>query len=355
MGVTQQQLAEKIGVTSSLVSKALSGHSRVSEETRQRIVKAAKEMGYDSASNAEARRLIARRYGRRVQTGTLALIAPGQISPEEARVMPFYTPLYNGVEDEATASGLDVIACRPRHGVVPKPIAAGSVDGIVALDYFEALEDLIALGIPVVSMEFNQLGATSILPDEQEGMKLLVRHLAEMGHRDIAYVSLEAGTQPIANRLKGYRQGLALASLPNREKLIDASLESMHEAGEAAVRLYERMGSRPYSALLCYNDWMAMSAVRALQARGVSVPGDVSVAGFDDISRDHHFEPALTSIAYDRYAMARRAVQIIRQAIQEDRPCEDKQEIFPVELVVRQSTTRTQESERRIRRYKAVK
>jgi DNA-binding LacI/PurR family transcriptional regulator len=344
MGVTQQQLAEKFGVTSSLVSKALSGHPRVSEETRQRILKAAEEMGYDNASNVEARRLAARRYGRRVKTGTLALVAPGQMSSEEARSIPFYTPLYNGVEDEATASGLDVIACRPRHGILPKPIAAGGVDGIVALDYFEALESLIALGIPVVSLEFKMPGITGILPDEREGMKRLVHHLAEMGHRDIAYVSFQIETPQIADRLAGYKQGLALAALPYREELVDATLSGLDAAGEAAVQLYDRLSDRPYSALICFNDWMAMSAVRALQAHGVSVPEDVSVAGFDDISLDHHFEPSLTSIAYDRYAMARRAVRVIRQAIQEDRPCEDKEEIFPIELVVRQSTMRMEES-----------
>jgi DNA-binding LacI/PurR family transcriptional regulator len=340
MAVTQQQLAEKFGVTRSLVSKALSGHPRVSEATRQRIIEAAEEMGYDSASNAEARRLIARRYGRKVRTGTIALIAPGLISSEEARAMPFFTPLYNGVEDEARASGLDVIACRPYEGVVPKPIAAGSVDGIVALDHFEALESLIALGIPVVSVELNLPSTTSILPDEREGMKLLVRHLIERGHRDIAYVSLRTDTQQSINRLAGYKQGLKSASLPYRKELVDISLLGLDAAGEAAVQLYEKLGDRPYSALICYNDWMAMSAVRALQARGVSVPAEVSVAGFDDISLDYRFEPALTSIAYDRYAMARRAVQAVLQAMRENRTCEDKEEVFPVELVVRQSTRR---------------
>jgi DNA-binding LacI/PurR family transcriptional regulator len=338
MSVTQQQIAEKLGVTRSLVGKALGGHPRVSEATRRRVLEAASKMGYDSASNAEARRLIARRYGQKVRTGTIALITPGTSPSEgEVRAMPFFTPLYNGVEEEAKASGLDVIACRPYEGALPRQIAAGNVDGIVALAYAEALLGLIELGIPVVSLELKLPGTTSILPDERESMKLLVRHLVALGHRDIAYVSLTIDLPESVNRLAGYRQGLKSASLPYREELVDVSLDVLDAAGEAAVQIYDRS---PYSALICYNDWMAMSAVRALQVRGVAVPGDVSVAGFDDVSLGHRFEPALTSIAYDRYAMARRAVQIVQQAIQEDRPCEDEEEIFPVELVVRQSTRR---------------
>jgi DNA-binding LacI/PurR family transcriptional regulator len=119
----------------------------------------------------------------------------------------------------------------------------------------------------------------------------------------------------------------------------------MMVGGEGITALLKR--SRDFTALVCYNDDIAMQAVRALEVYGLRVPKDISVVGFDDISVPSNFKPALTSIAFDRQSMGRRAVEWISERTEilvNKRASADnevaQEEKYPVELVVRDSTRR---------------
>jgi DNA-binding LacI/PurR family transcriptional regulator len=109
---------------------------------------------------------------------------------------------------------------------------------------------------------------------------------------------------------------------------------------EAAQRLLSRSpgGPPPFTALACHNDPLAVGALRAFKAAGLHVPGDVSLTGFDDVSRDYRVRPAITSVGFDRHAMGRRAVEILCELLGE--PAASRQETFPVQLAVRQSSAK---------------
>jgi len=342
---TQRELADRIGVTPVLVSRALSGHPSVAARTRERIQAAAAEFGYRADSNMEARMLIARRHGKRVHTDIIAVLMPvrsfeGVTLPR----LPFFAPFIEGVEEGAAELDMDVHLCTMRNGRLPHLLERRGVDGVISLGLgFEALEPL---QLPAVCFGGPGKWGMGVLPDNLEGARLATRHLIELGHRRIACLAYDAGVpgywyQTAADRAAGYRDALAESGIAVDETLIAGPVHSTAiEAGvEAMARLLER--TTDFTALVCFNDLLAMGAIQVLRAAGRRVPDDVSVVGFDDVSGHYPFEPKLTSIAFDRYAMGLHAVAMLRQArdaADAGAPPPTSDEIFPVELVVRQST-----------------
>ena len=131
MSVTQQDIADNLNISRSLVGRALCGHPEVAESTRQQIEAAARELGYNSNSNHGARQLISRRYGRRVKTNTLAVVFATMGSAP--RRIPFFTSLMDGIEAAGEALDLDICACLVRTAELPRLIQTHSVDGVIMM------------------------------------------------------------------------------------------------------------------------------------------------------------------------------------------------------------------------------
>ena len=349
IALTQRELADRIGVTPVLVSRALSGHPSVAARTRERIQAAALEFGYRADSNMEARMLIARRHGKRMHTDIVAVLMPARSFEGMALPrLPFFAPFIEGVEEESAKLNLDVHLCTVRDEQLPKLIQRQGVDGVISLGLgFELLE---SLKLPAVAFGGPGKWGMGVLPDNREGGRLATRHLIAMGHRRIVCLAFSESAssggvyQPATDRIAGYRDALGEAGLKVDAALIVGPVcDPAIEPGAEAMKRFLAAGNNDFTALVCFNDLLAMGATRALREANRRVPEDVSIVGFDDVGAHYAFEPKLTSIAFDRYAMGARAVRMLYDArAEEDRgvPLCPYDEIFPVELVIRQSTAR---------------
>ena len=343
MSITQDQIAKQLGVSRQSVVRALGGHGKVSESTRRLIIETAREMGSTEHSNQASRIMNARRYGKRVKTGIIAVLM--SYEGEALRGLPFFVPILDGIELEASDRIVDVYHCYSVKGrPLPRLILENSVDGLISLGSNPGLiASAVRLTMPIVSIVGRLPLGYNIVPRSAEGMGLAVRHLADLGHKRIAYLGLGLGSMEAEDRFKGFQKALRTCGLTLHKELVDPSLINMEVGGKAMNDILKR--SRDFTALVCYNDYIAMQAVRTLEEHGLRVPGDISVVGFDDVTVPSNFKPALTSIAYERQSMGRRAVEWISERtellINNDSLAENEvplEDSYPVELVVRDST-----------------
>ena len=346
--LTQRELADRIGVTPVLVSRALSGHPSVAARTRERIEAAAREFGYRADSNIEARVMSARRHGKRVHTDIIAVLMPNySFAGMALSRLPFFATFIDGIEEAAARLEIDVHLCTVREGRMSRLVERNGVDGVICLGGFDYFNE-----IPLPTVNFGGAGqwAMGVYPDNREGARLATSHLIELGHRRIAYLAYAVNNDPAnyysvtLDRIDGYRRALGEAGIAVEEHRIGgfAGHPTIEAGAEAMSRLLQTSGG-DFTAVVCFNDVLAMGAVQALRAVGHRTPEDVSVVGFDDVTEQYPFEPKLTSIAFDRYAMGMRAVHMVhaaRAATEDGSPLPKYDEIFSVKLVARHSSAR---------------
>ena len=344
MSVTQKDIAHHLGLSRISVARALNGYANVPDATRHRVEEAARELGYDAKSNLGARTLVAKRYGRRVRTDIVALLMPVTIFGGVAfPSLPFFAPFIAGAQEEATARGIDVFLCSPREGKLPGLLASGGVDGVICLATPPC--EMTTSNLPAVNVGGPGSGwSIGVFPDNLTGSALATRHLLDLGHRRIAGLmfSPQDGYVPAVERIAGYRETLRTAGSYHEELLIQSITSPSEEAGYRAMQEFLR-GAPAFSAVVCFNDLLAMGAMRALRQAGRQVPEDVSLVGFDDVSTQYPGATKVTSIAFDRFAMGKRAVAIIdeeRHARTDDGPKAPGRigDQFPVQLKVRESS-----------------
>jgi DNA-binding LacI/PurR family transcriptional regulator len=353
MSVTQQEIADKLNISRSLVARALKGYDEVSPVTRQRVEEAAREMGYDLNTNQAARALIARRYGQKARTGVIAVAFPPLVSPSPHH-MVFFAPLLRGVESEATACGMEVFTFNVRQGELPRMVREGNVDGVISIGFSpQDISAIRALGLPVVTFQSVCENAHSVMVDDRRGIYLATRHLLEQGHRKIAYLGVTLRYQHGRTdelRLQGYKDALEEFDIPIRQEWINTDLPfpdtSSHKycsgCGKCAAcigwqTIKAQAGAAPgelppFTAIVCYHDPIAMGVIDQAANEGINVPEDLSVVGFDDVSHLYHFEPHVTSISFNREEMGHTAVELVQEE------SEYQHRIFPVQLKIHGST-----------------
>lgn len=342
VSVTQRQIAEELGVSRQLVSFALRGEGRMADSTRSAILEAARRGGYHEFSNREARAMASRRYGKRARSGILAVLFHGTFEEQPVSSVPFFTPFFEGLETEAIARGIDLVLCAVRPGGLPRIIREYGVDGVVGLLVPEAVALQVSeLSIPTVSILYPAKSGTNLCIDDRAGSFQAVQYLAGQGHRSIAYVGLEGMLGDL--RYAGYRDALAHFGIPLNHNVIDVAPSQPSIGGgitgmqRILARSGRAAGEPPFTALVCFNDLMAMGAIGVLKDAGWRVPEDVSVVGFDDVSREYGFNPALTSVGFPRRDIGRQAIRLLCEAGADAQPAV-LQHQFSTELVVRDST-----------------
>lgn len=315
MALTQKDIAQRLGISLIQVNRALNDHPLVGEKTRLRVQEMAREMGYDETTNLHARTLAAKRHDRKRVTGTLAVLLPNAASM--VRQNSYFGPVLTGIEEEVARREQDLLLATypffsPPEKSLPRIIREGEVDGVICLNYeTPVFEFLHARQMPVVTVAFEHPLTHSVRPDEAAGIALAVEHLAQRGHQRLAYLGLPPNRSPYANRLKAFEATVRRLNLKSGLVSTGIAETDGQDAFEAIENL---LAQGAFTGLVCYNDDVAMAAVRALKARGLSVPSDISVTGFDDISPMLHFRPNLTSVDYDRVLMGTRAVDLLLQA-----------------------------------------
>lgn len=334
--VTARDVARESGVSISTVSRALAEPDRVAPETRDRVVAAATRLGY--RPNRAASGL---RAGR---TGALGLVVPDLENP-------YFASVTKGVQARARQTGHAVfVVDAGEDPALETELVAGlrsQTDGLVLCSPRAAHADLeAARDAPVVLVNLRIDGVPSVSSDDAHGVVLAVEHLRALGHRKIAYVGGPDRSWSDARRRAGLEA--AHARYADVETVAVGSFRPRVEGGRAAADLVVASGA---TAVLAYNDLVALGLVARLRERGVSVPGDLSVVGFDDTFVATLASPPLTTVRTDLAHLGGRAVDRLVAALGPRRPAATngtaaprpdgslEADELPVELVVRDSTT----------------
>jgi LacI family transcriptional regulator len=335
MPVTIRDVAKQLGLSTYTVSRALDGYSDVAESTRQRVIEAAREMGYTPSQAA--------RQLRRQRADAIGYILPAS----GARFRDaFFTEFIAGLGDEATAHKFDLlVSTAPPNSQAEKEIygrwvQGHLVDGMVLsrmrLDDWRA-QYLLENKFPFAVNGRTQLPADYpfIEIDSRSGFERLVHHLVEHGHRRIAYIGAPNIFSLQADRFNGYQAGLAAAGIPFDASLVSEGDFTRNGGYQAALALLDL--PQPPSAIMGVNDMTAIGAMTAAHERGLVVGRDLAIAGYDGTEDSEHTQPPLTTLKISVYETARRMVSMLVACINgEASNCQSMTE--QPELIVREST-----------------
>ncbi|MGE5598756.1 MAG: LacI family DNA-binding transcriptional regulator [Bacteroidota bacterium] len=329
MPATIKDVARAAKVSKATVSYVINDKPGVGEETRRRVLAIMKEMNY--RPNAVARGLAGQ------STETLGLIIP-DISDM------FYASIIRGVENTANRFGRTLNLCTT-HGLPERERAAVDiytrhrVDGVILMTYFledHCLADLADRALPFVTIDNPAPGTTfpAVAVDNEEAGYQATRHLRELNHRRIAFISGKQGSKDSELRFAGYQRVLREDGLPIEQRMIRSGGFSRDEGYKAAAELLA-MADSP-TAIFAANDQMALGALSAALDRGLSVPRDLSIIGVDDIEAAAMVEPPLTTIRQPTYEMGGLAVEMLMALIKGERPIQTKV-LLKTELIRRGS------------------
>ena len=328
---TIYDVARAAGVAPSTVSRALARPGRVKADTAARIRKVAEELGY--RVNPIASALVTQR------TKIVAVMVSDIANP-------FYSELIRGAESAATEAGYVIVLADAREsGTFERqaleriiPAAEGIVIGSSRMP--DSALRMIAKQRPMVVLNREMPDIPSVVSDNPRGACLALEHLAELGHRDVTYV---AG--PDASWTEGVRWR-SLCDHAGRLGMTSHRLGPYPPTFEGGLAAGREFLSCPTSAIVAYNDLMAIGVIAALRAAEVTVPDDVSVVGFDDIMPARLATPALTTVAAPIRHMGATGVRNLLAVLNGARHRNPEAFVLPVRLIVRASTA--QRSRKRI-------
>ena len=314
--VTSIDVARRAGVSQSTVSLVLSGkgRGRISARTEEAVRRAADELGY--RTNVAARAL---------RTG--AARAVGLVVPDVTH--PFFGGVLRGAQEVAWREGYAVVladAGNDRQWELASLAAlrALTVDGYL---FFE-VEPPSTEAVRAVSVETRSETFPVVRLDAGGGTRAAVQHLLELGHTRIGHVASEVETDTFAMRLEAFDELVG----PTDLRVVSAF--TLDAARDAVAPLLDR-ADRP-TALFADDDILAAGVYIAARERGLSVPGDLSVVGFDDLSLARLLEPPLTTVRADAQALGAAAFEALLVLLRGEEP--EPERVVPVELVVRGST-----------------
>jgi len=329
MGIVE--IAGRAGVSPATVSRALRGMHHVNEETRSKIVAAAIELNYPLRSDLIPRELAQR-------TNRIGVIAP-YISRW------FFSQAINGIEQSLREAGMDLLLYNfsqvdARQRIFQQKQLRGKVDALIVVSMpptDEEFTSLLSLGIPITTIGFVHEGCTSVAIDDVVGGKVATQHLTGLGHRKIAILSGQRETaynfDVSDNRIKGYIEALNEVGVewdPDLEIRGDFNIYT----AEIAMNSFLSRKKLP-TAIFCHSDEMAFGAMKAIRNKGMRVPEDISVIGFDDHDIAQYI--GLTTVSqppqFEGQVAAASAIAEVA-----DPTLEPKHIVVPLSLVVRETT-----------------
>jgi LacI family transcriptional regulator len=328
---TIREIAELAGVSIATVSRVMNGREDVSAETRELVQRIVRERGY--TTNRSARGLSAGKTG--LIGGTVPMLH-----------YPYFSYLLAGVAEALYEEDMRLVLCPTMHEhdrevTLLERLMHGTTDGAVIIlpeESSDELELLLNHGYRFVVIDpllplNDRIPAVSAA--HSAGADQAMRHLLSLGHRRIGAITGPAGWKATEDRRRGYYAGLAGAGIaPDPELEVEANFEVSGGAA-AAAQLLEL--DDPPTAIFAFNDNMAIGALQAARTRGVRVPEELSVVGFDDLEEAGIVTPALTTIRQPLAEMGRIAVSLLLRLL-DNQPLEALHVELATRLIVREST-----------------
>ncbi|MDR1580624.1 MAG: LacI family transcriptional regulator [Synergistaceae bacterium] len=313
MAVTIKDIAKKCKVSITTVSRTINGVTEgVGEETRNRVLKAIKDTGY--RPNSIARSMITKK------TYTVALVIPDICNP-------FWAELARGVGDACASGGYHLFLCNTDGSSKEEReqvqfLRESRVDGIIFTTQNEEednadIKQFIREKYPVVLVEryikdFKPPLLVTI--NNRGGIKKLVDYLICRGHKKIAYIGGPKLAANAAMRLEGYREGLAANGIQYKAPLVSAGDYKLGSGYEATVG-FLRSQKDNFTAIIAANDLMAIGACGAISDAGLSVPRDISVAGFDNLPLSAMIRPHITSMGVSIHQLGKMAAELLLERL----------------------------------------
>lgn len=324
--------------TISLVLNNAPGVRSIPQETRDRVIAAAKKFDYRPSFYA--------RSLRKRQSFSIGVLVPELSDGYSVLIL-------DGIEEVLLEEGYFYLTASHRRKAdliqeYPGLLMERSVEGFIAID--TALQH--PLSLPVVAIANHRIieGVTNIVIDHRRAAELALRHLYDLGHRQIAFMRGQTFSSDSDDRWKYLMAVAKELGLEVRPELV-VQLEVNISSPELGYPVVERMlaAKVPFTALISYNDIAAIGAVRAFRDRGIRVPEDVSIIGFDDIQSAAYQNPSLTTIRQPLRQMGTTAARILLKRLQGAKDIPDELKIIP-ELIIRESTRPPQKTKPRARK-----
>jgi len=329
MSVTIRDVARAAGVSVATVSRVFNNSGPVHEETRARIREVASALRY--SPNSAARSLIT------AKSNTLGVLLPDLYGE-------FFSEVIRGIDQTAQQQGYHVLVSSS-HETQDRIEGAmramrGRVDGLIVMSPDIDAPTLAANlpdSLPVVLLNCAVEGTSydAISVDNFGGAYAMVRHLLSTGRARVAIITGSSRNYDARERLRGYRAALHDTGVALDDRL-EVPGDFTETGGYQAARAIAALSPRP-TAVFAANDAMAIGALSALRELGLTVPGDIAVAGFDDIPMARYMSPPLTSVHVEISELGARAMGVLLAAVQERNRHERRQLVLPTTLVIRQS------------------
>lgn len=337
MGVTIKDVAKMAGVDPSTVSRVIADSSRISQKTKDRVNKVMEEL--DFHPNAIARSLANR------STRTIGVIMP--LSSEQLFVNPFFTEVMRGISASSIKRGYDILfstggSTAEEHQATTRIINEKRIDGLILLT--SRIQDKTITELIKKKLPFVVVGKPSKLEninwvdnDNQEACFNATEHLISQGHRDIGFIGGEFSYVFMGERFKGYKRALDLNNIKFNKDFLSLG-EFLEEGGYKAMQKLLQLKRLP-TALVAADDLMAFGAIRAMKEKGLRIPEDMAVVGFNDTPLANYVDPPLSSVEIFVYDLGYNASEILINQL-ETQDVQKKHIIIPTNLKVRGSSSR---------------
>ncbi|MCM3717626.1 LacI family DNA-binding transcriptional regulator [Fictibacillus phosphorivorans] len=329
--VTIKDIARLSGVSKSTVARILSNSGSYSDVSKEKVLKIAQELNYKP--NSLARAMITKK------TNNIGLVIHSRIYPVISH--PFFASIVSSAVDAATKQGYSVMVFNDKEIQNSLDnIRQKQMDGIILAGYVDKsiVQELKSNYIPVVLV--NDLIDTTyetsyVINDDFGGSFQAIQYLIDSGHKTIGFIHGPKDSQSYHQRLSGYKEAFKQGKIEWDERYVVYQETPNIEGGIQATKQLLAADPLP-TAIFAGNDMMAIGVIKEIKSRGLQVPYDIAVVGFDDIEFSSIYEPALTTVRTDKKLMGEMAVQeLIRQLEGAD---EANTITLPTELIIREST-----------------
>lgn len=342
--VTVKDIAQRASVSIGTVSRVLNQRSGINAELRERVLRAAEELGYLGIAGQALRvRILS-------SLKEVAFLLSENRDGRTNDLDLFWAEILHGVQQEASKHNITIQYLRaetpPSNQDVLAKLEEGDIHAVLLVGPTESslIAHLHAAHYHVILVDaFSfETPVNAVISDGYAGAYEAVSYLVAEKHRNIAFIGGPTingirgsnSLYPIAQRANGYRSALLDAGLPHQEGLQESCDLTPDGGYQACLRLLD--SGTAFSALFCANDKTALGAMKALRERGVRIPEACSVIGFDDIELAEHLDPALTTVRVDRTALGSTALKVLLMQIGEPEALKVTS-LVRVELIKRQS------------------
>lgn len=333
--ITIKDLAEKMGLSISTISRALQGHPSIGKKTTTQVKKLARELGY--TPNSVAANL------RTKKTHSLGIIVP--------RIdIHFHSHVISGIEEVAYKSGYNVTIFQSRDSLereiaVTEILESKRVDGIIACLGLETTDSshfarFNELNVPLVFYDrvSKEVESSKVIIDDFEAAFKATEYLISTGCKKIAHIAGAQTTDIFKSRLEGYKAALKKHRLKLDEKFIEYTTELSYEEGAICAQNLLSHGKLP-DGVFCANDYTAISAIQVFKKANLDIPKDIAVVGFSNYPISKFIQPTLTTIDDRSFEMGQAAAKLlIRQIENKDQTIASETVVLKTNLVIRDST-----------------